>query len=42
MKKIKAEKREVKKKPRMKVSGKSVLKIKDLIHIKSKNQTAAN
>jgi hypothetical protein len=37
MKKIKAEKREVKKKIKMKVSGKSVFKIRDIIVKKSKN-----
>lgn len=31
MKKVKAEKREVKKKPKMKVSGKSVFEIRDII-----------
>ena len=34
--KIRAEKREVKKKPKMKVSGKSVFKLKEIIIKKSK------
>jgi hypothetical protein len=36
--KIKAEKRDEKKKPRMKVSGKSVFKIKEIIIKKSQNK----
>ncbi len=38
MKKTKAEKREFKKKPKMKVSGKSVFQIKEIIAKKSKKR----